>query len=160
MLAYYSSMAAERVFDRDNYPQSKAGLPWYPRSFGPASRRRFRRHRHQRYVEQIGDAPSQLQFAIIDAMLVSEWEALKMEREGKLREARIARGTFRQGLLDFERTLSRSRASSPSRAEKAAAKLLAIAQVGCPRTCPTWSATLSRRVDSPPSPPIPLPTGL
>ena len=47
-------------------------------------------------------------------MLVAEWEALKSEAEGGLREARLARGTFRQGLIDFEKTLLKPTSGQPS----------------------------------------------
>jgi hypothetical protein len=88
------------------YPQSRADKLWFPRRFGEQSRVRFNRHRRARYLLHNQGRPfTDLQEQVIRGMLVSEWEALKAEAEGKLREARLARGTFRQGLLDFEKTL-------------------------------------------------------
>ena len=92
-----------------DYPQSRADKLWFPRRFGGQSRVRFNRHRRARYLLHNHDRPfTDLQEQLIRGMLVSEWEALKAESEGKLRDARLARGTFRQGLLDFEKTLPRS----------------------------------------------------
>jgi hypothetical protein len=91
-----------------DYPQSRADKLWFPRRFGVQSRVRFNRHRRARYLLHNRDRPfTDLQEQVVRGMLVSEWAALKAEFEGKLREARIARGTFRQGLLDFDRTLPR-----------------------------------------------------
>src|SRR6516164_2597261 len=99
-----------------NYPQSRADKLWFPRRFGEQSRVRFNRHRRARYLLRNHGQPfTDLQEQLVRGMLVSEWEALKAESEGKLREARLARGTFRQGLLDFEKTLQRESSAKPRR---------------------------------------------
>jgi hypothetical protein len=96
-----------------NYPQSRADKLWFPCRFARDSRVRFNRHRRARYLLQTSGAFTDLQEQLVRGMLVAEWEALKSEAEGRLREARLARGTFRQGLIDFEKTLRKPTPGQP-----------------------------------------------
>jgi hypothetical protein len=96
------------------YPQSRQDKLYYPRKFGEHSWVRFARHRRARYRLRIGAAPTDLQEQLIRHLLITEWSALENEDSRKMREARIARTAFRQGLLDFEKTLSKPAPPPPS----------------------------------------------